>query len=81
MDVVAGAAAAAEQTQRVDAYWDMCSSVADYYLGLREQDELRKLRIYVQRVGPTWQQAEAELKCALARLNGRRMPRNYALQV
>ena len=25
----------------MEAYWDMCSSVADYYLGLREQEELR----------------------------------------
>ncbi|WP_197527410.1 hypothetical protein [Pirellulimonas nuda] len=29
---------------RIDAYWDLCSSVADYYLGLREQKELGKLR-------------------------------------
>jgi hypothetical protein len=60
-DVIASARTRTEQTQHVDAYWDMCSSVADYYLGLREQEELRKLRTYVQQVGPTWQQAETEL--------------------
>src|SRR4029078_13045696 len=32
-----------EQTQRIEAYWDLCSSVADYYLSVREQDELRNL--------------------------------------
>ncbi len=29
---------------RIDAYWDLCSAAADYYLGLREQKELGKLR-------------------------------------
>jgi hypothetical protein len=60
-DVVRGAGSRQEQAQRVDAYWDLCSSVADYYLSLREQDELQKLRTTVSRVGPTWQQAESEL--------------------
>jgi hypothetical protein len=50
-----------DQTQRIEAYWDLCSSVADYYLGLREQDELQKLRATVSRPGSTWQQAESEL--------------------
>ena len=50
-----------EQTQRVEAYWDMCSSVADYYLGLRELDEFKKLGTYVSRPGAAWQQAEKEL--------------------
>ncbi len=61
VDVIAGARTRAEQTQRVDAYWDMCSSIADYYLGLHEQEEMRKLRTYVQRVGPAWEQAEKEM--------------------
>jgi hypothetical protein len=47
------------QTQRVEAYWDLCSSVADYYLGLREQDELRQLA--ASRQGPNWSDAEKEL--------------------
>jgi hypothetical protein len=60
-DVVAGAASRAEQTQRVEAYWDLCSSVADYYLGLREQDELRRLIATVPRIGAMLQQAEKQL--------------------
>jgi hypothetical protein len=59
--VVAGASSRAEQTQRVEAYWDLCSSVADYYLGLREQEELRRLRSLVPSLGPAGQQAENEL--------------------
>lgn len=60
-EVVAGAQNRGEQSLRVDAYWDLCSSVADYYLGLQEQDELRQLRSLVQQVGATWSQAESEL--------------------
>jgi hypothetical protein len=47
------------QTQRVEAYWDLCSSVADYYLGLREQDELRQLA--ASRQGANWADEEKEL--------------------
>ncbi len=61
MEVISSGRNRAEQSQRVDAYWDMCSSVADYYLGLREQDELRKLRTYLQQAGPVWTQVESEL--------------------
>jgi hypothetical protein len=61
MEAIDGARNRAEQTERVSAYWDMCSSVADYYLGLREQDELRKLHTYAQQAGPAWSQAESEL--------------------
>ena len=60
-EVLTGATTREEQSQRVDAYWDLCSSVADYYLGVREQDELQRLRSSVTNVGPVWQQAEAEL--------------------
>jgi hypothetical protein len=35
--------------------------VADYYLGVREQDELQRLRSSVTNVGPVWQQAASEL--------------------
>jgi hypothetical protein len=61
VEVVAGATSRVEQTQRIEAYWDLCASVADYYLSLREQDELRQLRTMLPRVGMTWQQAEAEM--------------------
>ncbi|MGD9633018.1 MAG: hypothetical protein AB7G28_04385 [Pirellulales bacterium] len=60
-EVVAGATTREAQSQRINAYWDLCSSVADYYLGVREQDELQRLRSTVGSVGPAWQQAEAEL--------------------
>jgi len=61
VDVIRTGGSRADQLQRVETYWDLCSSVADYYLGLREQDELQKLRASVSKVGPTWQQAESEL--------------------
>lgn len=60
-DVVRGAGSREAQSQRINAFWDLCSSVADYYLGIREQDELQRLRSSVGNVGPAWQQAEAEL--------------------
>ena len=60
-EVVAGASSRNAQSQRIDAYWDLCAAVADYYLGLREQDEVQRLRTLASQVGPTWQQAEAEL--------------------
>ncbi len=61
IEVVAGAPSRAEQAQRVDAYWDLCSSVADYYLGLREQEELRRMESIAPPTGGAWQQAESEL--------------------
>jgi hypothetical protein len=61
VEVVATATSRAEQTQRVEAYWDLCSSVADYYLGLREQEELQRLVAAAPRIGPTLQQAERDL--------------------
>jgi hypothetical protein len=60
-EAVMGAASRQEQSQRVEAYWDLCSAVADYYLGVREQDELQQLRATVSKVSPIWQQAESEL--------------------
>jgi len=59
VEVVSGVTSRVEQSQRVEAYWDLCSSVADYYLGLREQEELRRLQSMAG--GTAWQQAEAEL--------------------
>jgi hypothetical protein len=60
-EALLGASTRQEQTQRIDAYWDLCATVADYYLGVREQDELQQLRSSVASVGPVWQQAESEL--------------------
>ena len=61
VEVVGGARTRAEQTQRVLAYWDLCSSVADYYLGIRERDELRGLQSTAPSGAATWQQADKEL--------------------
>jgi hypothetical protein len=65
-DVVAGASSRTEQTALVNAYWDLCSSVADYYLTLEQQAELRRLRSLVTNMGPPWQQAEADLAVGIA---------------
>jgi hypothetical protein len=62
MEVVSGAASRAEQAQRIEAYWDLCSSVADYYLSLREQAELQRLQSAATGGGAAWQQADAELR-------------------
>ena len=43
-DVVAGARSRARANTAGRRVLGLCSSVADYYLGLREQDELRRLR-------------------------------------
>ncbi len=43
VEVVSSGRTRNEQTQRIEAYWDLCSSVADYYLSVREQEELRGL--------------------------------------
>jgi hypothetical protein len=60
-EAVATAGSRAEQTQRVEAYWDLCSSVADYYLGLREQEELRELVAGSPQISPTLQQAAQDI--------------------
>jgi hypothetical protein len=60
VDVVAGAGSRQEQAQRIEAYWDLCSSVADYYLGVLEQTEMQTLRAKVPQAGPAMQQAEAK---------------------
>ncbi|MGI9456901.1 MAG: hypothetical protein ACR2NU_10085 [Aeoliella sp.] len=42
-DVVQTARSRQDQSQRINAYWDLCSSVADYYLSLHEQAEIERL--------------------------------------
>jgi hypothetical protein len=62
-DVIQGAADRSAQSQRIDAYWDLCAATADYYLGLHEQQELNGFRASVPgQAGPSWQQAEAEIR-------------------
>jgi hypothetical protein len=60
-DIVVGASSREAQSQRINAYWDLCSAVADYYLGVREQDDLQRLRSTAGGVGPAWEQAAAEM--------------------
>jgi hypothetical protein len=60
-DVVNSAATRQDQSQCIDAYWNLCSAVADYYLGLREQDELQQLGAVVPSTGKAWQEAQSEL--------------------
>lgn len=60
-EVVAGAPTRGEQTRRIDAYGDLCSSVADYYLGLLEAEALRRLQRKLPAASNALRQAEAEL--------------------
>jgi hypothetical protein len=50
-----------DQARQIEAYWDLCSSVADYFLGLREQEEIRRLRGLFPNAGAALQQAEQQL--------------------
>jgi hypothetical protein len=61
VEVIGSGRSRLEQAQRVEAYWDLCSSLADYYLGLLEQEEMRKLASYVSQPGAELQQAGREL--------------------
>lgn len=65
IEVVSGAGSRSEQAYRVEAYWDLCSSVADYYLGVLEQSEMRNLRSLNPNVGAAMQQAEAKFALRL----------------
>jgi hypothetical protein len=65
IEVVSGARSRAEQAYRVEAYWDLCSSVADYYLGVLEQSEMRNLRSLNANAGAAMQQAEAKFAVRL----------------
>jgi hypothetical protein len=76
-DAVASASSRADQSGRVEAYWDLCSSVADYYLGVREQGELSGAR--GSRVGTTWQQAESELAARVATSQAAAVASQYRL--
>lgn len=65
LDVLAGARSRHEQAHRIEAYWDLCASVADYYLGVREQDELRQLQQMLPRAAAAMRQAESEFQVRL----------------
>ena len=58
VDLMANARSRAEQSQRIEAYWDLCSSVADYYLGLRE---LQEVQGYARLNGQFWDQVYKDM--------------------
>lgn len=60
-EVVSSGRTRNEQTQRIEAYWDLCSSVADYYLSVREQEELRGLTSAASRQSAALQEAEKKM--------------------
>jgi hypothetical protein len=60
-EVVIGATSRGDQSERIEAYWDLCSSIADYFLGLREQEELRRLRQRFPQAIAALEQAEQQL--------------------
>ena len=61
IDVVSSGGTRNDQTQRIEAYWDLCSSVADYYLSVREQEELRNLGAGGARQSGALQEAEKKM--------------------
>jgi hypothetical protein len=61
VDVITSGRTRNEQTQRIEAYWDLCSSVADYYLSVREQDELRSVTSAASRQSAALQEAEKKM--------------------
>lgn len=64
-DVVRVDGSRSDQSERIGAYWDLCSAVADYYLSLHEQAEMERL---ASRAG----QATLPLREAVNRLRTRR---------
>ena len=69
-----------EQTQRVEAYWDLCSSVADYYLGLREQEELQAFGSFGSQPGAEpGKKRKRSWVCGSARRSERRTASQFRL--
>lgn len=64
-EVIQSAPSRANQSQRINAYWDLCSATSDYYLSLHEQNEL-------QRIARGTGGSTASLRDALQRLETRR---------
>jgi hypothetical protein len=66
VDVVSSGRTRNEQTQRIEAYWDLCSGVADYYLSVREQEELRGLTSAASRQSAALQESEKKMSVRAA---------------
>lgn len=60
-EVVSAGSSRDDQSKQIEAYWDLCSSIADYFLGLREQGEIQKLRQRFPGASGALQQAEQQL--------------------
>ncbi len=60
-EAVSGSRSRAEQTARVEAYWDLSVAVTDYYLTTREATELETLRQSVSRPSFVWDEARLAL--------------------
>jgi hypothetical protein len=78
-EVVAGGQSRSDQALRVEAYWDLCSSVADYYLSVHEQQELQRLRTEIPQASATLQQAEKELAVRVGTSQRAAMASQYRL--
>jgi hypothetical protein len=65
-EVVQGADSRAEQSGRIEAYWDLCSAAADYNLGLIEQQELAHLLRQQPAMSAPLRQADADLRARVA---------------
>ncbi len=56
-EAVSNSRSRAEQTARVEAYWDLSAAVTDYYLAVRAATELDALRQNVSQPGFMWDDA------------------------
>lgn len=60
-DAVSTARTRNEQTEIIQAYWDLSAAVTDYYLSSREATELQTLRQGVTQPGIAWEESQRAL--------------------
>ncbi|MCA9261330.1 MAG: hypothetical protein KDA61_19075 [Planctomycetales bacterium] len=66
-EAVRGAGSRRSQTERAHSYWELSAAVADYYLALREVDELTQTERFIQDPGSAaWRSAVAGQTTRLA---------------
>lgn len=78
-DVIRGAPTREAQSQRINAYWDLCSAVADYYLGLRELEDFQACNSKVTPGNQVWQHAAAALQVRINTSRQAAMAAQYRL--
>jgi len=61
-DVLRGASSRDEQSLLIESYWNLSAAVTDYYLALRESNELQTLRAGVLHPNARWQKAADALQ-------------------